>query len=162
MKRTQHVFNFEEYDSMEELNDSDAALLTAARLVTAHAYAPYSKFHVGAAALLENGLTVTGTNQENASYPVGICAERVLLAAVASQHQNIPISTIAISYHNTNGQSMTPIAPCGMCRQSLAEFESRINKPIRLILSGLEGKVLVLPEASALLPLAFNKEQLLK
>lgn len=162
MKKTQHIIDFEQYDSIDELNSEDSALLKAARVATADAYAPYSNFRVGAAAWLENGLTITGTNQENASYPVGICAERVLLSAVASQHKNIAIKSIAVSYNNINGDSGTPIAPCGMCRQSLVEFESRIQQPIRLILGGLEGKVLVLPEASGLLPLAFNKEQLLK
>ena len=162
MKKTQHVTDFEQYESIDELNQDDAALLRAARMATADAYAPYSNFRVGAAALLDNGLTITGTNQENASYPVGICAERVLLAAVASQHRNVPVNAIAISYHNVNGDSGSPIAPCGMCRQSLSEFETRINRPIRMILGGMEGQVLVLPQASALLPLAFNKEQLLK
>ena len=160
MKKTQHILNFEEYDSIDQLDAGDANLLKEARLATADAYAPYSNFKVGAAALLENGLIVRGTNQENASYPVGICAERVLLATVATQHLQMPVSAIAISYHNVYGESDHPIAPCGMCRQSLAEFESRTKRPIRLILGGMEGKVLVIPEASGLLPLAFDKAEL--
>jgi cytidine deaminase len=162
MKKTQHILNFEEYDSIDQLNAVDAELLSEARTATVQAYAPYSNFRVGAAALLENGLIVRGSNQENASYPVGICAERVLLATVATQHHNIAISAIAISYHNVDGDSDHPIAPCGMCRQSLAEFESRTNQPIRLILGGMEGNVFVLPEASGLLPLAFDKNELSK
>jgi cytidine deaminase len=160
MKQSQHVINFDEYNSIDDLNASDAALLKQARETADDAYAPYSNFRVGAAALLGDGKIVTGTNQENASYPVGICAERVLLSAVASQHKNIPISTIAISYHHLDGVSDHPVAPCGMCRQSLVEFEMRMKQPIRLILSGLEGKVVVVPEANDLLPLAFNKSEL--
>ncbi|MHA4842706.1 cytidine deaminase [Flavitalea antarctica] len=162
MKKTQHILDFEEYDSTKELNASDAELLAEARTATAHAYAPYSNFRVGAAALLKNGIIVRGSNQENASYPVGICAERALLAAVATQHHGVAVSAIAISYNNVGGDSDHPIAPCGMCRQSLAEFESRMNQPIRLILGGMEGKVFVLPEAGALLPLAFDKTELSK
>ena len=160
MKKTQQILNFEEYDSIDQLDAGDANLLREARAATADAYAPYSNFKIGAAALLENGLIVRGTNQENASYPVGICAERVLLATVASQHLHIPVSAIAISYNNVDGESDHPIAPCGMCRQSLAEFETRTKRSIRLILGGMEGKVLVIPEASGLLPLAFEKAEL--
>jgi len=162
MKYLNHNINFEEYNSADELSTPDHDLLVTARLATADAYAPYSNFKVGAAALLQNGTVLTGTNQENASYPVGICAERVLLSAVASQHKNIPVSTIAISYHNQDGVSSHPISPCGMCRQSLVEFESRFNEPIRLILGGMEGKVIIVPNATSLLPLAFQKSELEK
>ena len=124
------------------------------------AYAPYSHFNVGAAALLTDGKIVTGTNQENASYPVGICAERVLLSAVASQYNNAAIETIAISYNNLNGASKHPISPCGICRQSLAEYEERTRQPIRLILSGLEGEVYVIEKAQYLLPLSFNADDM--
>ena len=160
MKVSQHKFDFEEYASADALNEADKNLLGKAWEATVDAYAPYSHFHVGAAALLKNGLIVTGTNQENASYPVGICAERVLLAAVASQHKNIPVIAIAVSYDNLDGQSNHPIAPCGMCRQSLVEFETRMNQPIRLILAGKEGKVLIIENAVSLLPFAFEKKEL--
>ncbi len=160
MKKTQHIVGFDEYADLSELDPEDASLLQTAREVTVDAYAPYSHFRVGAAALLKSGQVVTGTNQENASYPVGICAERVLLASVSSQHKNVPIDTIAISYHHEGGESNHPVAPCGMCRQSLVEFETRMNQPIRLILSGQEGKVIVISEANHLLPLAFRKSEL--
>jgi len=156
----QHIFSFEEYASIDELSYTDSNLLRKAREATVDAYAPYSHFHVGAAALLQNGLIITGTNQENASYPVGICAERVLLAAVASQHKNVPVISIAVSYDNLDGESNHPVAPCGMCRQSLVEFESRMNQPIKLILAGKEGKVLVIDNAASLLPFAFEKNEL--
>ncbi|MBS1752947.1 MAG: cytidine deaminase [Ferruginibacter sp.] len=156
MKKEPFEFEYLVYESIDELNEQDAALLEQARKVTAAAYAPYSKFNVGAVAKLSNGETVAGTNQENASYPVSLCAERSLLATAASMHPNIAIETMAISYHNINGQSNHPISPCGMCRQSLVEYEERVKQPIRLILSGLQGKAIVIEKASLLLPLSFG------
>jgi cytidine deaminase len=91
---------------------------------------------------------------------VGLCAERVLLSSVSSLYPKIPIESIAISYQSGNGDSDHPIAPCGICRQSLQEYEMRVAHPIRLILGGMEGKVYVIPKASTLLPLAFTSEEL--
>jgi len=156
MKQVEHNFSYEEYDSTDDMHQQDAELVFAARKITANAYAPYSNFLVGAVAMLKNGATVSGTNQENASYPVGICAERVLLSVVSTEHPGIKINTIAISYNNLNGQSNKPISPCGMCRQSLSEYETRLGQPIRIILSGQEGKVFVVETASHLLPLSFG------
>jgi cytidine deaminase len=149
-------FTVDIYASIEELTSADAVLLTSARAVTTTAYAPYSNFKVGAAAILLNGNIVTGTNQENASYPVGICAERVLLSAVASQFEGTGIKTMAISYDNLKGESNHPISPCGICRQSLSEYEQRTNQPIRIILSGLTGEVYIIEKAQQLLPLTFS------
>ena len=156
MNKEEFNFSYEVYDSAEELTQEDAWLVNEAREVTTAAYAPYSNFNVGAVAKLANGEIVAGTNQENASYPVGICAERVLLASAASLYPGIAIDTIAISYNNTNGESDHPISPCGMCRQSLTEYEERVKQPIRLILTGLEGKVIVVEKANSLLPLSFG------
>ena len=160
MKET-HNFSFEVYESINELNAEDTALLTQARQIAEQAYAPYSNFFVGAAALMDNGATVTGTNQENASYPVTLCAERALMATAASIHPNIGIQTMAISYHNHNANtnSHQPLSPCGMCRQSLLEFETRYHS-IRLILSGLSGKVYIIQQANQLLPLSFKGDNL--
>lgn len=153
-------FGYDVYNSSDELPEDDSALIDASRQVTKKAYAPYSNFLVGAVAKLANGETVSGTNQENASYPVGICAERVLLSSASMLHTNVPIDTIAISYHNLNGDSSHPVSPCGMCRQALKEYEDRTNQPIKLILSGMEGKVIVLEKASQLLPLSFGSEDM--
>ncbi|MCY7422270.1 MAG: cytidine deaminase [Chitinophagaceae bacterium] len=160
MKKEAYNFEFEVYDSIESLPEKDAWLLGQAREVTQHAYAPYSHFQVGAVARLDNGEIVTGSNQENASFPLGLCAERVLLATAASIYPKVPIETIAISYHNDNGESDHPISPCGICRQSLLEYESRVNHPIRLVLGGMEGKVYVIDKAAMLLPLSFTSEDL--
>jgi cytidine deaminase len=159
MKKELRLF-YEEYGSEKELAAGDAALLAAAREATVHAYAPYSHFRVGAAARLVNGVIVTGTNQENASFPAGICAERTLLSVAASQYPGVGIDTLAISYENENGPSDRPISPCGICRQSLQEFEQRTGRPMRVVLGGMEGKVLVLPESGLLLPLAFTSDEL--
>lgn len=161
MQEKKYEFEYEVYNDISELNEKDAWLLTEARTVTEHAYAPYSNFHVGAVAMLENGQVVAGTNQENASYPVGICAERVLLGSVATLHPNVPIESIAISYNSETVKSDHPISPCGMCRQALLEYETRLSKPIRLILSGQEGKVYIIKTASLLLPFAFTSSELI-
>lgn len=157
----EYKFSYQVLENDALLDEESRALLLKARTVTAEAYAPYSDFFVGAAALLANGQIVTGTNQENASYPAGICAERVLLSAVAALYGTIVIKTIAVSYNKKYGVSNYPVSPCGICRQSLAEFESRTNTPIRLILSGQEGKVFVIDSASYLLPFSFGSNDLI-
>lgn len=160
MKKEELHFKYDVYESGSDLPPAYASLLEAARQVSSIAYAPYSNFLVGAVAKLNNGKLISGTNQENASYPVGICAERTLLSIASMEQMNEPIDTIAISYNNKNGESNTPISPCGMCRQSLSEYEFRTKQPIRLILSGLSGKVYVIEKAGQLLPLSFGKEDL--
>lgn len=154
-------FQYEVYNDTSELKKEDAELLTQARAVTKQAYAPYSNFFVGAVARLNNGETVAGTNQENASYPVGICAERVLLGNAATSYPGVSIDTMAISYDSKEVKSDHPISPCGMCRQSLLEYETRTNKPIRMILAGQEGKIYIVKTVSFLLPFAFTSGELL-
>jgi len=156
MQKKELSFSFEEYDSIETLPQQDADLLKKARAVTKSAYAPYSHFRVGAMARLTNGEFVGGTNQENASYPAGICAERVLLSAASVLYPGVAIDALAVSYDPENGASDRPISPCGICRQSFQEAEQRAGHPIRLILGGQTGKVYIIPRASHLLPLAFN------
>ena len=153
-------FSIDVYDSVDLLSKEDALLLAKAQEVTVNAYAPYSEFQVGAVARMANGELLSGTNQENASYPIGICAERVLLSAASSVYPNVPIDAIAVSYNNLNGTSDHPVAPCGVCRQSLHEYEARMNQPIRLILGGKSGKIYVVERAGQLLPLAFTKNEL--
>jgi len=157
----EYKFSYRELDDDSLLSGEDHLLLTRAREVTEQAYAPYSNFFVGAAALLANKEIVTATNQENASFPAGICAERVLLSAVTALYGTMAIDTIAISFNKKNGESDHPISPCGICRQSLVEFESRVNNPIRLILAGMKGKVAIVDSVSYLLPLNFGGEEIL-
>ncbi len=160
MNQEEYHFSFEVFNSIDELSKDDTLLLNEARKVTDNAYAPYSHFNVGAIAKLKNGETVTGTNQENAAYPAGICAERVLLSSAATLFPNVAIDTIAISYHNKKGKSNHPVSPCGICRQTLLEYEERVKQPIRLILSGMEGKIYIIHKSSQLLPLSFGGDDL--
>lgn len=161
MQKAKIEFEYEIYNSIDELLPEDKDLLEQARNVTSIAYAPYSKFLVGAAAMLANGAVVKGTNQENASYPVGICAERTLLGVAAMMHTNVPIVTMAIAYNNLSGKSDEPVSPCGMCRQGLSEYENKTGKPIRIILSGMEGKIFIIANTGNLLPFSFNGNHLL-
>lgn len=162
MNSKEYRFSFDEFDSIDELSAPDAGLLKAARTLTSQAYAPYSGFKVAAVAILVNGKVVEGTNQENASYPVGICAERTLMSHAGTQFPGIGIETMAISYHDSRREEYYPISPCGMCRQFLQEFEERTKQPIRLILSGQKGKVYIVHQSNHLLPLAFTGKELKK
>lgn len=160
MKKETFAIEYELYDSAEELPAQDAALLRKAQEAVKLSYAPYSRFYVGTAARLQNGAFIEGSNQENASFPVGICSERVLLSVASSQYPQIPIEAMAVSYRSDVVASNHPISPCGLCRQSLQEYELRLQHPIRLILGGMEGKIWVLPRVSQLLPLSFTAEDL--
>lgn len=156
----EHKISILVYESIEKLSKEDAYLLNKAREATQFAYAPYSNFQVGAAAIMRNGEIISGTNQENASYPAGICAERTLLSTASSLYPGIAISTLAITYNNLKGKSNMPASPCGICRQSLAEHSSRFKDQIRLILSGMEGEVRIIEDALDLLPFSFGSSNL--
>lgn len=149
-------FSYEVLDTVDALGKEDRHLMELARQNTRNAYAPYSTFEVSAVGLLANGEIVQSTNQENASYPVGICAERVLLSTIASVHPGVALLKVAISYHHQKGESKRPIAPCGMCRQALLEQESRFGQPIEILLSGMEGPVIIIQDATQLLPFNFS------
>lgn len=158
-KITQH-FSIDCYASLAELHSGDQQLLSAAKEALRSAYVPYSSFRVGAAVLLENGRTICGSNQENASFPAGLCAERVALSAVSSAFPDVSIAAIALSYKSRSGTDDHPIAPCGICRQTLSEYENRQQQPIRLLMGGQSGMIYVVPTVSALLPLTFTARDL--
>ncbi len=160
MEKELHQFHYYRVRERAGMSQDDKALLEAANQAARDAYAPYSKFRVGAAARLVNGHIILGSNQENASYPVGICAERVLLGNAAVQFPGIAIDTIAITYLYADRKSDTPVSPCGMCRQALTEFESRVRHPMRLLLAGEQGDVLMLDNAQVLLPFVFQSQHL--
>lgn len=140
----------------EELSDEYKRLVDEARNVTKNAYAPYSKFNVGAAILLENGEVVSGTNQENAAYPSGLCAERVTMFYANSRYPNVAPKAIAIATFADGDFLEEPITPCGACRQVLLESEVRYGRDIVVLLFGRNG-VYVLPNVKGLLPLSFDK-----
>ena len=156
MQKQTVQFSYQVFASLDALSIHDQALFIKAQEALALAHAPYSKFNVGAAALLENGEIIKGSNQENASYPIGICAERVLLSTASTLQSKVPIITMAITYHNERGGNNIPIAPCGMCRQAIAEYESIVNKPMRIILGGATGEIYVIEKAADLLPFGFS------
>ena len=148
------------FPDRKSLDPDDATLLESAHSAAENAYAPYSKFRVGAAIRLSNGQTVIGSNQENASFPAGICAERVALSAASSLFPGIAIMGLALTYINESSVSDHPISPCGICRQSLAEYEQRFGQSIRLILGGISGEIFIINRATDLLPFAFNGQEL--
>lgn len=140
----------------EELNVADRELMDAACEATQRSYAPYSHFSVGAAARLDNGTIVTGTNQENAAYPSGLCAERTTLFYANSQYPDQAVTVLAIAARNERGEFLEdPIPPCGACRQVMLETEKRFKHPMRILLFGKKG-IYELRNVGALLPLSFD------
>lgn len=142
----------------EELAEADRQLIDAAREATYHSYAPYSHFHVGAAARLANGTVVSGSNQENAASPSSLCAERTTLFYANSRYPDQPVDTLAIAARNERGEFLQqPISPCGACRQVMLETETRFSHPMRILLYGTEG-VYELEGVNSLLPFSFTGE----
>jgi cytidine deaminase len=156
MKKEQLLISYTAYESATELPALDRELLSRAVDALADAYAPYSRFHVGAAARLRNGVVVAGANTENAAYPMCLCAERSALAAAASAHPDEPVSALAITVRGEVWEVTEPAAPCGACRQVLSEHEDRHGVPMRLILRGTTGPILVFESARSLLPFGFG------
>lgn len=139
----------------DELSPADRALMKAAKEATARSYAPYSRFSVGAAAQLADGTVVTGTNQENAAYPSGLCAERTTLFYANSQHPDQPVVTLAIAARTEKDFIDMPIPPCGACRQVILETEKRYKQPIRILLYGKKC-IYEVRSIGDLLPLSFD------
>jgi len=151
---------FYEYDSIDELNLEDQLLMNKAIEVRKNAYAPYSKFRVGAAILLEDGTIVVGSNQENAAFPSGLCAERTAIFYTGAVHPGAVILKIAISATSDLKITKKPIPPCGACRQTIMEYEEKQNRPIKMLFMGAEGPVVESPSLLNILPFHFEKESL--
>ncbi len=139
----------------DELSDEDKKLIDQSIEATKRSYAPYSKFSVGAAALLDNGITVTGNNQENAAYPSGLCAERTTLFYANSQYPESAVKTLAIAARTERDFIETPIPPCGACRQVILETEKRFGNSIRILLYGKKC-IYIVEGIGSLLPLSFD------
>lgn len=144
------------YDSINELEKEDRQLAETAIHSMDSAYAPYSNYQVGAAVLLQNGEIIIGNNQENASFPLGICGERVAIFSAKSKFPKSAIQTVAIATYNKGDKDAMPAAPCGACRQTLFEYEFKDANPIRLVLVNKQGKAMVIPKAGDLLPFGFH------
>jgi cytidine deaminase len=159
MKEITLQIKFTEYETASQLSEKDNSLIIKARDAAKNGYAPYSGFRVGAAALLENGVIVTGNNQENAAYPSGLCAERTALFYASAQYPNIPIVALAISAISRSATSSDIAKPCGACRQVMAEYEDLSGIPIRILLDST-NRILVISGIDNLLPLRFKQDDL--
>lgn len=146
--------------SWEELSEDDKMLVQEARSATAHSYAPYSRFQVGAAVRLADGTIVVGCNQENAAYPSGLCAERTALFAANAQFPAVPVVSLAVAAYYIDHFTKDPVPPCGACRQVILEIEERYKQSIRILLYGTNG-VYVVSSVRDLLPFQFVGESMM-
>lgn len=160
MREKQISLTVKVYDSPDELRVDEKELIDEARQALDKSYSPYSHFRVGGAALLANGATLSAANQENASYPICVCAEVALLSACSSVYPGVAISKIAITTRSSSQPSDSPKAPCGQCRQTLLEFEARGGSNIEIILAGDTGPIYKLASVKDLLPLHFSGSDL--
>lgn len=161
MKEKNINIQFQRAASKEELGKEDRALFDEAISAMDTAYAPYSKFQVGAAIMLENGIVVRGSNQENIAYPSGLCAERVALFAASSQYPGVKMLSLAVATTTVGTDSEATVSPCGSCRQVMVEYE-RIQTPsLRVLTGAATGVIDIFESATALLPLAFFDSSLI-
>jgi cytidine deaminase len=159
MKQRAYTVRLYEYDHLNELSEEQVLLVDKAIDAARDAYAPYSDYHVGAAVRLANGEIVIGSNQENAAYPSGLCAERVAIFYAGARYPDVPVKSIAIAALLKDTLQEGPVAPCGACRQVLYEKESQGQSPIEVILYGSK-KIQVINQVTDLLPLPFRLESL--
>jgi cytidine deaminase len=152
--------DFTFFDHLEELDAESKYIAHKAKDAAPHAYAPYSRFLVGAAVMLEDGTVITGTNQENAAYPSGMCAERVALYTVAATHPEAKILKLAVVARRKHAKETLPAAPCGSCRQVMLEFEQKQQKTFEVIMQRQDHKWVKAASAASLLPFAFSPESL--
>lgn len=144
------------FNDISELEEEDRNLIELSVIARKKAYAPYSKFNVGATLLLDNGTTVSGNNQENAAYPSGMCAERVAIWKASSEYPGLIVKKIAISAASLEHTVNKPVGPCGACRQTLYEYEFNQKEPIQIIFMGETGKIIKVESLASLLPFSFD------
>ena len=160
MKQIKITSSANVYSNLGELSTEDQMLMNKAIEARRNAYAPYSKFHVGAALLLDNREIVLGNNQENAAYPSGMCAERVAIWQAGSLFPGVKIKKLAISASSTITEVDKPIGPCGACRQTLSEYEINQKEPFPVIFMGEVGEIVKTPSLLSLLPYSFDSSYL--
>ena len=158
MKKITISSEFSVYNSLEELPNDVQNLMEQAVSVRKNAYAPYSNFRVGVALLLDNGQIVIGSNQENAAYPSGLCAERVAVFHAGAVYPEAKIIKMAITAASDTNKTIAPIPPCGACRQSIAEYEIRQDNPIEIYFMGETGDIYKSESLKNLLPFMFDKK----
>lgn len=162
MKHKTFSFTYNEFNREDDLNPEDRNLLNMARESAKTSYSPYSGYHVGAALQLQNGEIIKGSNQENVAYPNGLCAERVAAFYASAHYPGIAFKTIAITASADEFEVNDPVTPCGSCRQVLSEYENKEDTPIRVIMKGASGKILVVESIKNLLPFIFDESNLKK
>jgi cytidine deaminase len=150
----------QQYSSIDELNNTQNNLLLKAKQAAKNAYAPYSKFNVGCALLLQNGEIILGNNQENIAYPSGLCAERTAIFYAGANFPTIPIIMMAVTAFANQYDVNQPVMPCGACLQSISEFELRFQKPIEIILQGNSGAIYIAQGIKTFLPFQFFIKEL--
>lgn len=155
MENKEIRITYRRFEDKEALPEADRDLFEKAVEVARNAYAPYSRFSVGAAVKLVNGSVVAGSNQENIAYPSGLCAERVAIFSAASTYPGIGIESIAVAAQPLSDHSRNEISPCGACRQVMMEYERILDNPIKIISGSQNGPIAVFENARSLLPLAF-------
>ena len=157
MARHTHELNIslEIYDAPEDLDDKDRELLAAAQGAAKTSHSPYSRFKVGAALRLASGTVVTASNQENIAYPAGLCAESICMSSAGSHCAGDEMVTLAVTTLSGD-DSDELLTPCGICRQVISEYRSRQDAPIRILMRGRQGQIVVAPDIQALLPLMFE------
>lgn len=160
MKKHEVISTYTSYDSMNQLGSEERILMDKAIEMLDAVYAPYSEFYVGAAAMTVNGKIYGGCNQENASYPLCICGERVALYNAGANEPKTAIKMLAIVSHNPNKFIDRPVSPCGACRQVIAEFENRHDSPFPILLKGDGDEIYKMKSAASLLPFGFDAEYL--
>ena len=142
---------------MDELTEQERTLVQMAIEATERSYAPYSRFHVGAAIALQNGEIFMGCNQENAAFPAGICAERSAIFAAGAKYPDQPVTMLAVAARNPQGELQEePVSPCGPCRQVLIETETRFHQPVRILLYG-QKRIYIVDSIKQLMPLSFTE-----
>ena len=157
MKEVKIESTFKVYEDLSELPDDIQQLMQSAIETRENAYAPYSKFKVGAAILLDNNEVIVGSNQENASYPSGLCAERTAIYYAGAKYPKAKILKMAITASSQNQVTDSPIPPCGACGQSISEYEIKQEQPIEIYFMGVTGKVVKSHSLANLLPLGFDR-----
>jgi len=160
MKEVKIETTLQVYDSISNLPEDVQQLMNSAIEARNNAYSPYSKFDVGAAILLDNGKVISGSNQENASYPSGLCAKRTAIYYAGATYPKAKMLKMALTASSQNQQTLKPIPPCGACRQAIAEYETKQDNPIEIYFMGVKGKVVKSKSLANLLPLVFESSVL--
>ena len=160
LKNQKIEIELEVFESVSELPKDIQELMNKAQQARENAYAPYSRFKVGAAIRLSSGEITIGSNQENAAYPSGLCAERVAIFHTGALFPNQEITAMAITASSPSQVLAEPIGPCGACRQSMAEYEQKQNSPIAVYFMGETGKIVKVNKVMDLLPLGFDAKYL--